>query len=95
MQFLTLSRRLEKFSNADVAPRIPDEVQQARTLYSQGFIRQIWHRGDQPGACILWESDTEEHVREMLNSLPLVRARMIEIVAIIPLKAYAGFGPAS
>ena len=51
MQFMTLSRRrTEQFSDADFAARVPAEVAQARVLYAQGFIRQIWHRGDMPGA---------------------------------------------
>lgn len=94
MQFLTLSRRrTEKFSDADFARYSPDETQQARTLYAEGFLRQIWRRGDAAGACILWEADSEEHVRELLNRLPLVQAGMLEIVLLIPLKPYPGFGP--
>ena len=40
--------------------------------------------------CILVEADTVERVREQMNTLPLVRAEMLE-VTIIPLKPYAGF----
>ncbi len=94
MQFMTLSRRrTDKFSDADFAPHIPDEMQQARALYAEGSVRQIWRRDDLPGACILWEADSEQSVREMLNRLPLVRAGMLEIIALIPLKPYPGFGP--
>jgi muconolactone delta-isomerase len=91
MQFLTVSRRrTESFTDADFAARVAAEIEQARVLYAEGFIRQIWHRCDVAGACILVESDTEEHAREMLNTLPLVQAGMLE-VSIIPLKPYAGF----
>ena len=94
MQFVTLSRRrTEKFSDADFARYSPDETKQARTLYAEGFLRQIWRRGDAAGACILWEADSEEHVRELLNRLPLVQAGMLEIVLLVPLKPYPGFGP--
>ena len=93
MQFLALCRRrTETFADADFATLIDDEIQRARALYVDGFIRQIWHRGDIPGACILVESDSEEHAREVLETLPLVEAGMLEIT-IIPLKPYAGFGP--
>lgn len=91
MQFLTLSRRrTERFTDAEFAARVDEEVGQARVLYSQGFIRQIWHRSDVPGACLLVEADSEEQVRDRLNTLPLVRAGMLD-VSIIPLKPYAGF----
>lgn len=92
MQFLTISHRRSEFSDAEFATRLYAESEQARTLYSQGSIRQIWHRADLPGACILFEAESEEQVREKLNSLPLFRAGMLE-VKIIPLRPYAGFGP--
>jgi muconolactone delta-isomerase len=92
MQFLTISRRRSEFTDADFAPRGEAEAQQARRLYAQGFIRQIWHRGDMPGACILFEADSEGHLREILDTLPFFQAGMLE-VSIIPLKPYGGFGP--
>jgi muconolactone delta-isomerase len=94
VQFLTLSRRdTETFSEAEFAPRLEDEAQRARTLYSQGFIRQIWHRGDLPGACLLIEAPDENAVRKTLATLPLVEAGMLTIDAVVPLKPYGGFGP--
>lgn len=94
MQFITLSRRVtERFSDADFAPHLEAEAQRARALYLEGFIRQIWHRGDMGGACLLVEADSEKMVREKLETLPLVVAGMLEVTAIVPLKPYGGFGP--
>ena len=94
MQFMTLSRRVtEKFSDADFAPLIEEEAEHARGLYAHGFIRQIWHRADVGGACLLVEADDEEAVRATLATLPLVAAGMLEVVSVTPLKPYAGFGP--
>lgn len=96
MQFLALSRRrIELFSPEDFAVRIEDESQRVRTLYSEGVIRQIWTRGDMPGACILIEADSLEQVDAVLASLPLYQAGMLEIISVLPLKPYAGFGPRS
>lgn len=93
MQFLTISRRrTERFTDAEFSARVAEEVAQARVLYASGFIRQIWHRCDVAGACILVEADSEAQVREQLNTLPLVGAEMLE-VTIIPLRPYAGFCP--
>jgi muconolactone delta-isomerase len=93
MQFLTISRRLtERFADAEFAARTEAEIAQARVLYAQGFIRQLWHRGDTAGVCMLVEADSEAAVREGLSSLPLAHAGMVEI-SIVPLKPYAGFGP--
>ena len=93
MQFLTLTRRLtERFTDAEFAARLDQEVAQARVLYAEGFFRQLWSRGDIPGACLLIEADSEAHVRERLDTLPLFQAGMLE-VTIIPLKPYRGFCP--
>ena len=93
MQFVIISRRLvERFSEAEFAARIEAELEQARTLYAEGFIRQIWQRGDVRGACILVEADSEERARARLDTLPLYQAKMVEF-SVIPLKPYPGFGP--
>jgi len=94
MQFMTLSRRrTELFSEGQFLPLLEAETQRARTLYSEGIVRQIWHRGDMPGACMLIEAASEAEVRDILGTLPLVAAGMLEVVSIVPLKPYGGFGP--
>ena len=96
MQFLAISRmRTNLFSDADFAPLLEDEAQRARTLYIEGAVRQIWHRGDERGACSLLEADCEGAAREIIGSLPLVKAGMLELVNLIPLLPYRGFGPRS
>jgi len=68
MQFLTLSRRrIERLTDAEFVALVQQETEQARALYAQGFSRQIWHRADMPGACIVVEADSEEQVREKLR----------------------------
>lgn len=93
MQFLSLStRRSDRFSDAEFAALVDAEIARARELYADGFIRQIWHRGDRPGACILLEADSIEQARARLQTLPLIRAGMLD-VSIVPLVPYAGFSP--
>jgi muconolactone delta-isomerase len=94
MQFLAISRmRTDVYSDADFAPYLEDEAQRARTLYIEGHVRQIWYRGDQRGACSMLEADSEPAARELIESLPLVKAGMLELVHLIPLLPYRGFGP--
>jgi muconolactone delta-isomerase len=94
MQFLSVSRRrTEQFADAEFAARGPAEAEQVRSLYAQGSLRQVWLRGDMPGACMLWEADSKEQVTELLGTLPLFQAGMLEIIAVFPLKPYPGFGP--
>lgn len=93
MQFLTISRRrTEAFSDEAFTARVEAEFQQARTLYTEGFIRQLWQRGDLRGACILIEAESEDQVRERLNTLPLYAEGMVEF-SVIPLRPYDGFSP--
>ena len=92
MQFLSISQRREGFGEARYAELAEPEMERARELYTEGLVRQIWHRADMPGACLVWEADNEEQVREVWSSFQFARAGMIEMV-LIPLKPYRGFRP--
>ena len=92
MQFLTVSQRRATASGEVWDALREAETQRARALYAEGHIRHIWHRADVVGACIVWEADNEEDVRELLGTLPFVQANLLE-VEVIPLKPYGGFAP--
>ena len=95
MQFLSFSRRLvDQFPPEAFTPELMGrETARVRELYAAGLLRQIWLRGDIPGASILWEASSEAEVRDVIASLPVFQAGLLEIVAVIPLKPYPGFGP--
>jgi muconolactone delta-isomerase len=96
MQFLTLSRRrTDAFPPEAFSPElVAREGARVKELYAAGLIRQIWRRADVPGASILWEAASEAEVRAALDSLPIFQAGMLEILALVPLAPYPGFGPA-
>ena len=96
MQFLTLSRRrTDAFPpEAFTAELVAGEGQRVKELYASGLLRQVWKRGDTPGAAIVWEATSEAEVRDAVASLPIFKAGMLELVALVPLEPYAGFGPA-
>lgn len=94
MQFIAVTRRrVEKFSDDEFTPLLPAEQEHARQMYSEGLLRQIWHRGDVKGAVLLLEADSLEKARVGVEQLPLAANGMLEVVAVIPLNPYAGFGP--
>jgi muconolactone delta-isomerase len=95
MQCLTLSRRrTDAFPAEAFTPElIGQEAQRVKEMYVAGLLRQIWKRGDTPGAAIIWEAGSEADVREAVASLPIYKAGMLELSAILPLEPYAGFGP--
>jgi muconolactone delta-isomerase len=93
MQFLSMSRRrTDAFPPEAFTPElIAQEGQRVKELYAGGVLRQIWLRGDLPGAAILWEAASEAEVREAIGSLPIFKAGMLELVALAPLQPYPGF----
>ena len=96
MQFLTISRRLtDAFPPEAFTPElIAQEGQRVREMYAAGILRQIWRRGDAPGALILWEAVSEAEVRAAIATLPLAKAGMIETALLTSLEPYPGFFPA-
>jgi muconolactone delta-isomerase len=95
MQFLSLSRRLiDKFPAEAFTPELLGrETGRVRELYSAGTLRQIWKRGDMAGAAILWEAKSLADVQAAIESLPIYQAGLLEIVSLVPLEPYPGFGP--
>ena len=93
MQFFSLSRRrTEAFPPEAFTPELAErEGQQVKSLYASGILRQIWKRGDMPGAAILWEAANEAEVRSAIATLPIFQAGMLEIVVVTPLGPYPGF----
>ena len=95
MQFLSISRRrTDAFPPEAFTPElVAQEGERVKELYAAGLLRQVWRRGDTPGAAILWEAANDAEVRDALGSLPIFKAGMLEISALVPLQPYAGFGP--
>ncbi|MGA3370701.1 MAG: muconolactone Delta-isomerase family protein [Terracidiphilus sp.] len=93
MQFLSLSRRrTDVFPPEAFTPELnAREGRRVRELYASGILRQLWKRGDTPGAAILWEAASEAEVRAAIASLPIFEAGMLEILALVPLEPYPGF----
>jgi muconolactone delta-isomerase len=96
MQFLSISRRLtDKFPPEAFTPELGSrETARVKELYAAGVLRQIWKRADTPGASILWEAPSKAEVEAAIASLPIFQAGMLEVVALVPLEPYPGFGPA-
>ncbi len=96
MQFLSLSRRLvDKFPPEAFSLELGRrETARVRELYAAGILRQIWKRSDTPAASILWEAGSVTEVEAAIATLPIFQAGMMEIVFLVPLEPYPGFGPA-
>ncbi|MBV8370980.1 MAG: hypothetical protein JO036_18865 [Candidatus Eremiobacteraeota bacterium] len=94
-QFIASARRnYDDFPEAAFTPELLEaEAERVRTLHRDGVFRQVWGRGDSPGAVILIESASLDEARAALDTLPLQQRGMLVIDALIPVTAYRGFGP--
>lgn len=71
-------------------PLLKAEAARAWELYQAGVIRELYFRADRPDAVLVLECASVEEAREVLDTLPLVKAGLIAF-DLIPLKPYPGF----
>jgi len=91
MQFLAITRRFtERCSQAEFDAALGPEADAARARYARGDFREIYSRGDVPGAVLLIEADSAEAARALMDELPMAQRGMMEI-QIVPLRPYRGF----
>ncbi len=71
-------------------PLLRAEACRAWELQQAGTIRELYFRADRDEAVLVLECADVEEARTVLNTLPLMRAKLIGF-ELIPLKAYPGF----
>lgn len=94
-QFIALLRRnYDEFPEPQFTPALMEaEAEQARRLYTEGITRQIWSRGDHPGAVLLLEAASADEALAALETLPLKANGMLTLDALVPANPYRGFTP--
>jgi len=90
MKILAIERELPGATTADFQRWGRAEACRAWELHQAGLIRELYFRQDSPAAVLVLECDGPEQARQVLGTLPLVQAGLIEF-ELIPLKAYPGF----
>ena len=66
------------------------EAQRAWELHQAGVIRELYFRADRSEAVLILECVDVDEARSILDTLPLVREKLIGF-ELIPLMAYPGF----
>jgi hypothetical protein len=89
MKILAIEKDIPGIKADDYKPHLKAEALQAWQLYKQGSIRELYFTQDYYAVLIL-ECNNESEAREILNSLPLVKEKLIDF-NIIPLIPYDGF----
>ena len=92
MKFLALEHDLPGISAAGQISEslLKDEAHRAWELYQAGLIRELYFRADRHEAVLVLECADVDEARAALDTLPLVREKLIEF-EVIPLIAYPGF----
>jgi len=91
MRILAIDRLNPGVTFDRIAPLLNDEAAHAWQLYTKGVFRELYLRGDRPGAVIIAECASLDEVRTIFAELPLVRAKLIEF-DFIPLEPFSPFG---
>ncbi len=90
MKILALEKELPNLQADAFQPHLKAEAMRVWELYQAGVFRELYFRQDHHEAVLMLECTDEAEARNILDSLPLVKAGLITF-EIIPLIAYSGF----
>ena len=90
MRILAIEKEVPGVTDEQFRPHLKAEAFRAWELYQAGVLRELYFRADRPDAVLVLECASVEEARDVLDTLPLVKARLIAF-DLIPLKPYPGF----
>ena len=90
MKILAIEKEVAGTTSKDFQPHLKVEAQKVWELQQQNIIREIYFRADGSSAVLMLECDNVDEAEKILQTLPLVRANLVEF-EMIPLMPYPGF----
>ena len=90
MKILAIEHGRAGVTEEEIRPHLKAEAARVWELYLAGVIRETYFRPDQHAAVLMLECSSDVHARQVLDTMPLVEARLIDF-EIIPLIPYPGF----
>jgi hypothetical protein len=90
MKILALEKDVPGVTAEQFPPHLQAEARRVWELYKAGIIREMYFRQEKTNAVLILECVGAAEAREILNTLPLVREKLIDF-EIIPLLPYPGF----
>jgi muconolactone delta-isomerase len=90
MKILALEKELPNATAEALQPHLKAEALRVWELQQSGLLREIYFNSSQHTAVLVLECPSVEEARQLLSTLPLVAAGVIEF-EIIPLAPYDGF----
>lgn len=91
MKILALDKMMAGATPEKIYPHLKEEAAKAWELHTQGTIREMYFRQDRPGAVLVMECASVEEARQIIDTLPLVKAGLVDF-DIIPLGAFVPLG---
>lgn len=90
MKILAIEKEVEGTNPGQFSIYAREEAHAVWELYQKGIIREVYFRNDRNEAILILECKDKIEAKKNINSLPLVKKRLIDF-EIIPLKPYPGF----
>jgi len=90
MKILAMDQLRAGVTIEQIQPHLHDEARHAWKLYEKGIFRELYFRGDRPGAVVIMECADVAEAQRIMNDLPLVKKGLIEF-SFIPLGYFAPF----
>lgn len=90
MKILALEQEIPGAAAEAFKPHLKAEAIRVWELYQAGVFRELYFRQDRSDAVLMLECRDVEEAKEVLNTLPLVKAGLITF-DLIPLSPYPGF----
>lgn len=90
MKIIAVTKENGNVKREDFFPHLKEETRTVWELYKQKIIREIYFRADRKDAVLIMECSDVGEAEKILNTLPLVREKLISF-EIIPLRPYDGF----
>ena len=90
MKIMALEKEVPGVMEDQYLPHLKAEAGRVWELYQAGVLREIYFRQEDQSAVLILECAGREGAREILGTLPLVRAKLIDF-DIFTLTPYPGF----
>jgi len=90
MRIIAIENVIGNPTKEDYAPHLEAETLRVLALQQEDILREIYFKADQLEAVLILECDGVDVARQVLDSLPLVQAGLIDF-EIIPLRPYPGY----
>jgi len=90
MKILAMEKEVPGVTEEQFKPHLKAEARRVWELYQAGVFRELYFRADRPDAVLVLECAGVEVARHMLDTLPLVKGKLIAF-DLIPLRPYPGF----